>query len=70
MGVSVWRRVEGVMADGKISRKLKEKVLMSCVNAGLPLRPRDGGTDRETTTEAAGLREQLGQEDCVGEEGG
>ena len=26
VGANVWRRVEGVMADIKISRKLKEKV--------------------------------------------
>ena len=31
VGVNVWRRVEGVMADSKISRKLKGKVLMLCV---------------------------------------
>ena len=31
VSVNVWRRVEGVMADRKISRKLKGKVLMSCV---------------------------------------
>ena len=40
------------------------------INAGLPLQSGDGGTDRETTTEAAGLREQLDQEDCMSEEGG
>ena len=28
---NAWRRVKGVMADRKISRKLKRKVLMSCV---------------------------------------
>ena len=31
VGVNVCRRVEGVVADRKISRKLKRKVLMSCV---------------------------------------
>ena len=39
-------------------------------NADLPLWFGDGGTDRETTTEAADLEEQLGQEDCRSEEGG
>ena len=39
-------------------------------NTGLPLRSGDGGTDRDTTTEAAGLREQVGKEDCTSEEGG
>ena len=38
-------------------------------NAGLPLQSGDSGTDRETT-EAAGLREQLGQVDCDSEKGG
>ena len=30
-GANAWRNVEGVMVDGKISRKLKGKVLDSCV---------------------------------------
>ena len=30
----------------------------------------DGDTHRETTTEAAGLRDKLGQEDCGSDEGG
>ena len=39
-------------------------------NAGLPFQSGDGGTDRETTIEAAGLREHWGQEDWGNEEGG
>ena len=66
VGANAWRRVEGGMADKIISRKLKRMVLMLCVIQW----PGDGGTDRETTTEAAGLREQLDQEDCGSEEGG
>ena len=31
VGVNMWRRGEGIMAARKISRKLKGKVLMSCV---------------------------------------
>ena len=31
VGVNAWRRVDGLMADRKISRKLKETVLMTCV---------------------------------------
>ena len=31
VGANAWRRVEWVMADRKISRKVKGKVLMSCV---------------------------------------
>ena len=30
-GVSAWRKVEGVMRDGCISRKLKGKVLSLCI---------------------------------------
>ena len=53
VGANAWWWVEGVMADRKISRKLKEKVLMLC-NTGLPSWSGDGGTKRETT-EAASL---------------
>ena len=31
VGANAWKRVEGVMFDRKRSRKLKVKVLMSCV---------------------------------------
>ena len=39
-------------------------------NAGLPFRSGDGSIERETPTEAAGLRKELGQQDCRSEEGG
>ena len=58
MDANAWR-VEGLMADRNISRKLKGKILMWCAMPAY--QSRDGGTDRETTTEAAGLQEQLGQ---------
>ena len=53
VGVNAWRRVEGVIADRKISRKFKGKVLMLCV---LPtyLYGLETGTDRAPTV-AAGL---------------
>ena len=47
MGVNEWRRVEGVMADRKISRRLKGKVSDVVCHAGLPLRSGDRGTDRQ-----------------------
>ena len=30
-GVNVWRAVEGVMADRRISKRLKDKVMSTCV---------------------------------------
>ena len=69
VGVNVWMRLEGVMADRKMSRKLKGEVLMSCVTlAYLYSLQRVALT--EPTTKAADLREQLDQEDCGSEEGG
>ena len=49
---------EGGESDGrqkKISRKLKGKVLMSCVMPAYLLLFDDGGTNRETATEVADL---------------
>ena len=39
-------------------------------DASLSLQSENGGTDRETTTAVAGLREQLGHEDLASEEYG
>ncbi len=33
VGANAWRRVEGITADRRISRRLKEKVLMSCATS-------------------------------------
>ena len=68
VGANVWR-VEGVMTDRKISRKLKGKVLMSFVMP-VYLYRLEMVALIETATEAAFLQEQLGQEDCRSEEGG
>ena len=38
-GAIAWRNVEGVMVDRKISRKLKGKVLDSCVVSAMARRP-------------------------------
>ena len=53
----------------RFQKKLKGKVLMSCVTPAY-LYGLETVALTETTTEAAGLREQLGQEDCGSEEGG
>ena len=52
-----------------ITRKLKGKVVVSCVTPAYLYDLETVGTDREAT-EVVGLREQLGQEDCVSEKGG
>ena len=69
VGVNVWRWVEGLMANRKILRKLKGKVLFSY---GTPayLYGLETVALKERTIKAAGLREQLGHEDCSREEGG
>ena len=56
------------MADGKMPRKLKGKVL-SCVTLAY-LYGLETVALTETTTETAGLCEQLGQEDFGSKEGG
>ena len=53
----------------KISRKMKGKVVMSCVTPAY-LYGLEMVTPTETPTEATGLREQLGQVDCQSEEVG
>ena len=53
-GVNAWRKVEGVMLDRKVSKKLKGKVLRTCYT-GMPVWSGDSGIDRTTTTEAASL---------------
>ena len=53
-GANAWRAVEGVMADRRISKRLKGKVMNTCVTPG------NLGSDRTTTTQAASVRKQLG----------
>ena len=48
------RKVEGVMLDRKISKKLKGKLLRTCVTPAC-LWSGDSGVDRTTTTEAASV---------------
>ena len=55
-GASVWRKVEEVMGDRHIYRKLKGKVLSSCIT---PTCPRDLGDDKKTTISTASLQEEL-----------
>ena len=61
---------EELMAQRKTSKKLKGKVLLSCVIPTNLYGLETGHTDRETTTEVVGMQEQLGQEDCENKEGG
>ena len=58
------------MADRKIWKKIEREASDVECEASLPLWSGDGGTDRNTKTEAAGLLKQLGQKDCGSEEGG
>ena len=68
VGANMWRRAQKVMADRKISRKLKGTFLPSCVMSAYLYGLETVACDKETT-EVAGLREQLGQEDCESKEG-
>ena len=53
-GSNAWRKVEGVMLDRKIKKKLKGKVLRACVTPAF-FYDLDSGVDRTATTEAASL---------------
>ena len=59
------------MADRrqKAIKKIEKEGSDVMCNASLPLQSGDCGTDRETTTDAAGLQEQLGKENYGSEEG-
>ena len=57
-GANAWRAVEGVMADRRISKRLKGKVMSTCVTSACLYG--NLGTDRTTTTKAASVRKQLG----------
>ena len=57
-GANAWRSVEGVMADRRISNRLKGKVMSTCVTPACLY-----GTETlalTTTTKAASVRKQLG----------
>ena len=66
-GANAWRSVEGVMADRRISNRLKGKVILC--HTSLPVRNGNIGTDRTTTTKAASVREQLGPKNSKSNEG-
>ena len=53
-GANASRKVEGVMLDRQISKKLKGKVLRTCYTS-MPVWSGDSGVDRTTTTEAASV---------------
>ena len=57
-GANAWRSVEGVMADRRISNRLKGNEHLC--HTSLPVRNGNLGTDRTTTTKAASVRKQLG----------
>ena len=51
----------GVMADRRVSKKLKGKLMSTCVTpACLQVRNENIGTDRTTPTKAASVQKQLG----------
>ena len=48
------------MADRRISKRLKGKVMSTCVTPpGIPVRNGNVGNDRTTTTKAASVQKQL-----------
>ena len=68
MGVNVWRRIEGVIADKYIKKIEREGSDVVC-NAGLPLRHGDSGTDRVNNRGCRFVR-TTGSGGCRGKEGG
>ena len=66
-GANMWRAVEGVMADRRISKRLKGKVMSPAT--GMPVRNGNPGNDRTTTTKVASVRKQLGTENSKSNEG-
>ena len=69
VGANAWRREEGGGSNGrqKDRKEIEREDYDVVCNGGLPLWSGNVATDQETTTEAAGLGEQLGQEDCGSE---
>ena len=67
-GVKAWRAVEGVMADRRISKRLKGKVMSTCVTPACLY-----GTETlaltTTTTKAASVRKQLGTQNSKSNKG-
>jgi len=65
-GMEESREFDGGQKDMEVERESPE---VMC-NTGIPIQSGDRHPDRTATTEAAGLRKQLGQEDCRRVEGG
>ena len=65
-----WRAVEGVMADRRISKSLKGKVMITCVTQTCLYGNGNIGNDRTTTTMIASVRKQLGTKNSRSKEGG
>ena len=61
-GTNAWRAVEGVMADRWISKRLKGKVVSTCVTPACLYGTENLGSGRTTITvaKAANVRKQLG----------
>ena len=58
---NAWRAVEGVMANRRISKRLKDKVMIEQLcDTGMPIRNGNLGNCRTATTKAASVRKQLG----------
>ena len=68
-GANAWRAVEGVMADRRISKRSKGKVMSTNLcHTGMPVRNGNLGTDRTTTTKAASVR-KLGTKNSKSNDG-
>ena len=64
-GAIAWKAVEGVMADRRISKRLKGKVMSTCVTPACLY----GTKTLALTTKAASVRKQLGPKNSKSDEG-
>ena len=68
VGVRMYGEKSCLIADRKTEEVERESLEVVC-NISIPIWSGDSYSDRSATTEAVGLQEQLGQEDCGSEEG-
>ena len=68
-GANVWRAVEGVMADRRISKRLKGKVMSTCVTPACLYGTENLDNDRTTITKTASVRKQMGTKNSRSKEG-
>ena len=68
-GANAWGAVEGVMADRWISKRLKGKVVSTCVTPACLYGTENLGSGRTTITKAASVRKQLGPKNNKSNEG-